>query len=363
MLTIFIALLGIIITILVVVGIHEFGHFIVARLCGIKVLRFSLGFGKSLYRWHDKKGTEYVIAAIPLGGYVKMLDENEGEVPAKERHLAYNNQSLSKRAAVVIAGPLFNILFSAFIYWVLFVVGVTTVRPVIGTITPHSIAAEAGLKPQQEILQIDNQPVSSWYGVVIKMLLRTGDNNSMQLQTQSLNSTKKQNYTLNLSSWHMDELKPDPLSSLGIVPYQAKKPSELLLRKNKYNFYQAIPHAYAQTRDFVKLNVIFIGKMLVGKVSIKSLGGPITIFASAGTALNHGLIPFMSFIAFLSIAVGVINIVPIPGLDGGHLLFQGIELIMRRPLSQRVQLLFYKLGIILLLLLIVQALANDLMRL
>src|SRR5580693_3341072 len=149
---IMISIFGVMLTIFLIVGIHEFGHFIVARMCGIKVLRFSIGFGKPLYHWYDKKGTEYVLAAIPLGGYVKMLDETEENVSSDELHLAYNRQPLYKRIAVILAGPFFNFIFAFVIYWFIFVIGFTTLIPLIGKVLPGSIAANAGLKAQDEII-------------------------------------------------------------------------------------------------------------------------------------------------------------------------------------------------------------------
>jgi regulator of sigma E protease len=451
MLSVLISILGIIVTILLVIGVHEFGHFIVARLCGIKVLRFSIGFGKPLRRWHDKSGTEYVFAAIPLGGYIKMLDETEENVAPEDLPFSYNRQPLYKRVAVIIAGPVFNIIFAALLYWTLFIVGFTTIKPIIGEIKPQSIAAMAGLKPQEEIIQINNVPTSSWYSVTLKILMYSGDRSSMQVTTQAPQTKKTVDHTLDLTHWHMDELRPDPLDSLGITPYYPEIPTTIgviqenspaaqanlkigdkilaidnkpiknwldlvtlvsaapnksiqlkilrgnntlivpvtigiqrsalfhkqgylgiapkitlkpeLLRINKYGPLEAIPRAIEETGLFLKLNFIVFSKMITGKISLRSLGGPITIFESAGTALNQGITPFLGFLAFLSISIGFINILPIPGLDGGHLLFQVIEFIIRRPISVRTQVLFYRIGLILLMLLIVQAVANDIMRL
>lgn len=450
MLYLLIAILGIFLTIFFVVGIHELGHFLVARLVGVKVARFSIGFGKPFYRWYDKKGTEYVLAPIPLGGYIKMVDENEETVPKEDLPFAYNRQPFYKKFAIAIAGPLFNALFALIIYWGLFVVGFVTILPLIGNVTPHSIAAEAGLQPNQEIIQINNHPTHSWESIVIQLLFHAGDNGSLQITTQKLNSTQLQTHQLDLSTWQLDRLKPDPLESLGIKPYEPtilpvigtilpespaasilkkgdeilaidnkpikswmdvskeidKKPDtsislkikrdkkiltlqvktsyqrdfmlhkhgfiglapafewpKYLLRHNKYSFLLAIQPAWETIKEFTLLNFIMIGKMITGKVSLASLGGPITIFESAGAALNNGIVPFFGFLAFLSIAIGFINVLPIPGLDGGHVLFQVIELIIRRPIPIRVQVLFYHLGLIFIFLLIMQALANDIQRL
>lgn len=450
MLTFLLTLLGIIVTILLVVGVHESGHFIVARLMGVKVLRFSIGFGKTLRRWHDKKGTEYVLAAIPLGGYIKMLDETEGNVSPEELHLAYNRQPVYKRIPIIIAGPLFNLIFAFILYWILFVAGFTTVAPVIGNITPHSIAASAGLKPQQEIIGIDQHPAHTWMSITIHLISRAGETGILQIDTKNIHSGVQQKYFLNITHWQLDALKPDPFSSLGIVPYEpvipaiigkidpdsqaahsplqindkiialnhkpinqwidfitlvAEHPDETFpitimrqgktifteltigskrnlffhrygflgvspqfewpanfLRQNKYGVIDAIPEAWQQVKNFTYLNFLSIGKMLTGKLSVQSVGGPITIFTVAGSAFSQGPLTFLSFLAFLSISIGIINLLPIPGLDGGHLLFQLIEIVLRRPVSQRVQMLFFRLGMILLLLIFAQAFMNDVMR-
>jgi regulator of sigma E protease len=432
------------------VGIHELGHFLTARLVGVKVQRFSIGFGKVLYRWQGKKGTEYVVAAIPLGGYVKMLDENEGAVPKEDLPYAYNNQPFYKKFAIVVAGPLANLIFAFVIYWFLFVIGFVGMVPVIGKIIPNSIAAEAGMIPNQEIIQIDNEPTKSWIGVMVNILMRAGDDDRLRIITKDLNSNQEHQYKLPLTNWRMDDLKPDPLESLGFKPYEPELPPivgviaedspakgllkpndkiktingivvtdwydlaakinkypdaiidlqiernnkllvvpirtlfhrdfllnkhgylgiapafkwpDKLLRQQKYGPLEANYHAWQETKVFVAMNFIVFGKLLTGKVSLGSLGGPITIFESAGTAINHGFLPFLSFLAFISIAIGIVNILPIPGLDGGHLLFQVIEVIIRRPLPNNVQLLLYRLGLIILFLLLTQAIVNDILRL
>lgn len=448
---IIISIFGVIITIFLIVGIHEFGHFIVARMCGIKVLKFSIGFGKALYRWYDKKGTEYVLAAIPLGGYVQMLDENEKNVPAEELHLAFNRQSLYKRVAVILAGPLFNFIFAFIIYWFIFIIGFTTVKPLIGKVLPNSIAANAGLKAQDEIISIAEQPTQSWPKVLIRLSQYIGNQDTLIIETQPQHSKTITTHTLDLAQWKIDALKPDPLTTLGIEPYEpnipaiigtiqtgsaadhaklkqgdtiisidntpvknwieattiiSNHPSQTLtfkvkrgnnillipvtvdtkrkyifekhgfigvnpqftwpaniLRHIQYSPIKALSYANRNLMDFIDLNFIVLGKMLTGKISLLSLGGPISIFQGAGTAFQTGILPFFSFLAFLSIAIGVINILPIPGLDGGYLLFYCIELITRRRVSPALQILFIRLGLILLMILLAQALSNDIMRL
>ena len=451
MLAIFISIAGILLTVFFVIGIHESSHFLVARWLNIKVLCFSIGFGKTLYRWHDKKGTEYILALVPLGGYVKMVDESEGKVAPEDLPYAFNRQPFYKKFAVVIAGPISNLLFALCLYWLLFVIGFTTIKPVIGDITPHSIAAEAGLKPNQEIISIDNYVTPTWMDIITRVFVHVGDNDVLKVEVNNPREHTNQVYKLSLTNWHMDDLRPDPLASLGIAPYQPTIPliishiapdspgahsplklgdkiiavnkqpikdwSELIekiiaqpsqiitltiqrqdktltfpvetgykrtlllhkygylgispefkwpkqfLRHVQYGPIAAIPQAWTQMSNFVYLNWMSLEKIIEGKVSFKSLGGPITIFHSAGAALNNGLISFISFLAFLSVAIGFINLLPIPGLDGSHLLLQIIELIRRRPIPLSAQLLFFRLGFILLFIIIIQALVNDILRL
>ena len=190
MLNVLIYFISILLTIFLVVGVHEFGHFLVAKLSGIKVLRFSIGFGKPLYTFHDQSGTEYVIALIPLGGYVKMLDEHEGAVSKNELHLAYNRQPLYKKIAVVIAGPLFNVILAFLLYWLIFMVGFVSAIPLIGKILPNSIAEKAGMKPLQEIVSIDHEPTLSWTTVLIRLLGKIGNNTDIHIETKAFPSNK-----------------------------------------------------------------------------------------------------------------------------------------------------------------------------
>jgi len=450
LLNILISIIAIMITIFFIIGFHEFGHFITARFLGVKVLRFSIGFGKAIKKWHDKKGTEYVLASIPLGGYVKMLDESEGKVPRQELHLAFNRQPLYKKFLIVAAGPFFNFMLALVLYWLLFVIGFITVVPLIGGTTPNSIASVAGIQPQEEITSIKGHPTLNWMAVTIRLLENVGENSQIPMTTQVRGTSTSKNYVLDLTNWKLDNLKPDPLESLGIIPYQPDVPAIIgvieskspasqsqlrtgdkiiaidktpmknwldvittiaahphetftfkvrrqgkelsypvtigaksslfskeqgylglapdfklppdLLRQNQYSPLPALYHATESVSDFISLNFLMLGKMITGKISFQSLGGPITIFEGAGNSLNAGILAFLSFIAFISIAIGVINIIPIPGLDGGHILIYLIEFIIRRPIAQRTQELMFRLGLIALVVLAVQALANDIMR-
>jgi regulator of sigma E protease len=367
MLAALIGLLGIIITLLFVIGTHEAAHFLVARWLGVKVLRFSIGFGKTLWHRYDKSGTEYVLALIPLGGYVMMLNEGEGEVRPEELHRTYNRQPFYKKFLIVIAGPLTNILCAVLLYWLIFMFGFVTIKPVIGTINAHSIAAEAGMHAPQEIISVDHEPTSTWPAVLFRILMHAGDQDRIHIETKPLSTEKTQSYLLDLTHWQMDELTPDPLTSLGITPYMPPllplKMPKTMLRTIQYSPFAALSRAWQEVYDFSYFNFVVIGKMFTGKLSLQTLGGPITIFQSAGEALNYGLISFAAFLAFLSLSIGLINLLPIPGLDGGHLFVQLIECIIRRPIPDVVLMTLYRAGLVLIVFLLVQAIFNDLLRL
>lgn len=451
MLYLFISIIGILITIFFVVGTHEFAHFIAARWLGVKVLRFSIGFGKTLFRWYDKSGTEYVFALIPLGGYVKMLDENEESVPADELPRAFNRQPFYKKFLIVLAGPAMNLFCALALYWLVFMIGFITVIPVIGKVTAGSIAEQGGLKANQEIHSIDGKTTSSWSNIIFRLLIHAGNQDQMKIEVGDLGSKQTAVHTLDMTNWHMSELTPDPLSSLGIVPYApvipliigviaADSPAQssslrigdkiiainnkpikdwneltttlldnpegtlsftierqnkvmtfpvklgyhrdlfLLksgylgisprfewpkqyLHKIKYGPITAIPYAWQEIVDLTYFNLLLFGKMITGKLSLQSLGGPITIFESAGDALNYGFLSFIGFLAFLSISIGIINLIPIPGLDGGHLFIYIVELIIRRPIPLHVLSVLYRLGFLFILIILIQAFVNDLMRL
>lgn len=438
--------------IFLLVTAHEYCHFWVARRLGIKALRFSIGFGKPLWRWYGKDGVEYVIAMLPLGGYVKLLDERDGEVPENEKHLAFNRQPLWSRTLVVLAGPVSNWLLAIVLFWIIFLIGVEPLKSVVGNVTPNSIAAQAGLKPDDQLLQIDNHATPTWQKALIAVVYRMGETGQMQIIAQPAKKSAPETHTLNLSTWKVDSLNPDPLKSLGIEPYQPPMPpviSEVIkgqaaqnaglqaqdrvlavdskpitewidfikfiqqhpdqkvnvtvqrgsqkktftvnighkLAPNwktigfigivaqppewpkgmkverKYSVLNAWIPAVAETVSFTKFNFVIFGKMLRGQVSFKGLGGPITIFTSAKNAWKQGLLVYVGFLAILSVMLACLNILPIPGLDGGHLFYYLIEAIRGRPVSMAAQLLAWRIGIVALVLIMIQATFNDLMRL
>lgn len=382
-----------------------------------------------------------------------MLDENEESVPQDELAQAFNRQPFYKKFLIVLAGPLMNMLCALFLYWLIFVIGFVTVVPVIGKVIPDSIAAHGGLKTQQEILAIDGKPTLSWTNVIFRLLVHAGNQDKMTIEVAPFGGkqTEPEKRTLDMTTWNIGGLTPDPLSSLGIAPFSPdiplvignigdKSPAQtsplkigdkiisvnqkpvkdweeliktlmnnpeqilnftverdhkilsfpvtigykrdLLFQKNGYlgispNFVwpkeylrkiqygplPAISYAFEEIVNFTYFNLLLFGKMITGKLSLQSLGGPITIFESAGDALNYGFLSFIAFLAFLSISIGIINFLPIPGLDGGHLFIYIIELIIRRPISPEILSVLYRLGFFFILFILAQALVNDLMRL
>ncbi|OMH39164.1 RIP metalloprotease RseP [Motiliproteus sp. MSK22-1] len=444
-------ILAAIVTLGILVTIHEYGHFWVARRCGVKVLRFSVGFGKGLFSWRDKMGTEYVIAAIPLGGYVKMLDEREGEVPDSLLDQAFNRKTVWQRIAIVAAGPVVNLAFAVLAYWFLFIYGVSTVAPVIGDITGGSPAEIAGLVSKEEIVSVDGYPTRSWEEVGLRLAARIGETGQLQITTRSVDLGGEQRYRVVINSWKVDEEK-GPLYSLGIAPFRPPVPAiigqlveggraeaaglrvgdlvqqldnqpvndwyelvsqiqanpenqvvltlvrdgqpvelnitpakqsagdgreygyigagveppvwpDWLLREISYSPLEAIPAALNKTQQLVVLIIESIGKMIQGEISVKNLSGPITIAKVAGASAESGLESFLNFLAYLSISLGILNLLPIPMLDGGHILYYVIEAIRGRPVSEKTQLVGLKIGMALLMALMFLAFYNDLARL
>lgn len=444
-------IVGTLVALGVLVTFHEFGHFWVARRCGVKVLRFSVGFGMPLLRWHDSKGTEFVVAAIPLGGYVKMLDEREGEVPADQLDHAFNRKSVRQRIAIVAAGPVANFLLAMVFFWALAMLGSEQVRPVIGAVESGSIASRAGLSPGQEIIAIDGEPTSGWAAVNLQLVRRLGESGSLQVLVREQGSTVDSPRELVLDKWLKGANEPDPIHSLGIRPWrpalppvlaeidpkgpakaaglkagdrllaldgkalddwqqvvdivrlhpdtkimlrverdgaqidvpvtlatrgESKAPSGYLgagvkavdwppemIREVSYGPVAAIGEGARRTWTMSVLTLDSLKKMLFGELSVKNLSGPITIAKVAGASAQSGIADFLNFLAYLSISLGVLNLLPIPVLDGGHLLFYLIEWARGRPLSDRVQGWGIQIGISLVVGVMLLALVNDLGRL
>lgn len=446
------SVLSLIITLGILVTIHEYGHFWVARRCGVKVLRFSVGFGKPIFSWYDKQGTEFAIASIPLGGYVKMLDEREGEVPSDQLHLAFNRQTIGKRIAIVSAGPIANFLFAIFAYWLMFILGFTVVAPVIGSVDEPSVAANAGVTAQQEIVAVDGETTNSWQSVNLGLLNRLGDTGKVELSLKEAGDDTPSIVSININRWLADQEMPNPVVDLGIHPYRPEIPPLIglvsengsasaaglqpgdriiavngnevndwmdfvdvvrrsanvalavevlrgtttitvdltpqekhiaegqvvgfigagveqpqwpdhMIREIHYGPIDALTASLNKTWSDTVMTLSSIKKMVEGLISVKNLSGPITIARIANSTIQSGLETFLSFLALLSVSLGVLNLLPIPVLDGGHLLYYFVELIRGKPLSEKTQLFGLKIGISLVLMLMFVAFYNDLLRL
>jgi len=344
-----------------IIGIHEFGHLIVARLLGIKVIRFSLGFGKTLFRWQGKSGIEYRIGAVPLGGYVKMLDEREGEVPASQLKYAFDHQAIWKRILIILAGPMANLLLAILAFSLMFIIGIKTFVPVIGQVAADSPAEYAGIKAGEEIVAVDGRETPNWMKVAIAVSSRIGEKDSMKVSIKEL-SGRHETKNIQLKNWQLDPLKPEPLRDLGIMPLSAEElPQHEQLER--YSLTQSVKHAFSNTGLFLRFHLIIIAKLTTGKMSLTSLGGPIAIVRVAYLTFQQGIANFLNFIAILSITIATINLLPIPGLDGGQMLYLAIEGIRRKPVSLALQVLIFRLAMIAFVLLLIKVLLNDLLRL
>ena len=435
----------------VVVTVHEFGHFWVARRCDVKVLRFCIGFGKPLWRKFDRHGTEFALAAIPLGGYVKMLDEREGEVPPELLPQSFMRKPVSSRIAIVAAGPIANFVFAIVVFWILFMVGISGVAPVIDAIKPDSLAARAGLEAGQEIVAVDGDATPTWQALQERLLRRIGETGSVQIAVKNPDSDRVETRTLALDNWLAGEEAPDMVEGLGITlwyprgepviasvvsdspaaragfvvddriesadgkaienwrdwqDYVRARPAQVIhvvvvradgrhdvaltperkiddtgkayglaglagkiewpdnmKRDFRYGPIAAVGKALDRTWATAAISLDTMKKMLLGMVSAKNLSGPITIAKVATASAESGWEPFLAFLAFLSVSLGVLNLLPIPVLDGGHILFSLPELITGKPLSQKVQEVGYQIGLFVVVGVMVLALYNDLLRL
>lgn len=343
------------------VTVHELGHFLVAKRLNVKIHCFSIGFGKPLFIYKSKE-TRYILAAIPLGGYVKMLDSREkltfDAENTADKARAFDRQPFLSRFAIICAGPLANILFAFIANWAIFIIGAEVPKPIISHVVANSIAAKAGMRSNTELISIDGIPTPDWPSVVLPLISAVGEKNPLIVRTLSLSSNKITTHALNLKDWRLRELNVDPLTSLGIQPYKV-----FILIKKQYPFILASIPAYKETMNFTKFNFVIVWKMVTGKISLLQLGGPISIFQIANQAFKEGLIHYLTFLSMISISLGCLNILPIPGLDGGHLLFLSINLLRRQTVSLAVESLVTRLGIIFLLVLMCHATVNDISRL
>jgi len=445
--------LAFIVAIAILVAVHEFGHFWVARRLGLKVLKFSIGFGKPLWSRKAADGVEYIVAAIPLGGYVKLLDEREGPVPPEDLPRAFTRAPVWKRIAVLVAGAGFNFLFAILAYWMLLMAGVPALKPVVGEVAPDSIAARAGLKaddvveqvgrkrvatreavllgifedmvgdgtvvvrvsgptgadreltlslgdrkadlaqpdvlfqalgfefwsprvpavvgavvagspaeraglrPGDEILSVDGQPVDSFRQLVGLVEPRFDREAVLEVRRQEGGSTPIQ-VPVSIGG---DTVEGRRVGRIGIQQTGGAFPADMVALQ-KFGPVEALARGAAKTWDTTAFTLKMIGNMVTGQVSVKTLSGPITIAEFSGVAARQGPLSFLNMLALISISLGVMNLLPIPLLDGGQVVYQLAELVKGRPVSERVQILGQQLGIALLILLMGLAFYNDLAR-
>jgi regulator of sigma E protease len=441
----------------VLVTFHEYGHFWVARCCNVRVEKFSIGFGKKLLSWHDKHNTEFVLAAIPLGGYVKMLDEREGDIADEDRPYAFTQKTVLQRMAIISAGPVANFLLAIVVYWFLFMGGEKGLAPIIGDITDASAASQAGLEVGMEITKVDGIETDTWASVNRQLFDFIGTTGEIPLTVRYADSDSVSQVRVFVDRWLRDADNPSPIRALGlqpsfdfeglvlgpvsesgsgftgglregdsllavngveirsadgfiqqvasaidqpividlerpikdtestrflvleVIPEKVLKNGEFvgqlgvqlaikgsypesLIRQIEHNLLSALTRAVEETVSTAGFILSSLGKLLVGDLSAKNLSGPITIAKMAGDTANAGLENFIRFIAILSIMLGVMNLLPIPVLDGGHLVYCIVEWVKGSPVSDNVQLIGYKIGFFLLISLMVFATFNDLTR-
>jgi len=435
---------------------HEFGHFWVARRMGVRVLKFSVGFGKKIWSRKGRDGTEYVIAAIPLGGYVKMLDEREAEVDERDLHAAFNRKSVWARIAIVIAGPAFNLIFTLLAFWLMFLVGMPESRPVIGEVS--GIAASAGLEADDRIISIDGETTDTWSHVILGLITHALDRERVTLEVEQTDGSRRQ-VSLDLSKLDSSFKEEQTLRDIGITPWRAKVPAIVgeitpdspayragfkrgdriisiageavpdwawvgaLVQKHgsagapltvtveraggkldlsvspekmkngvfsnrlilgitnqppdpqllaqaerayflhKYNLLDGFAAASSEMARLTSSTLGLLGRMLTGTASVRNLSGPISIARFANDSANAGFASFLFFLGAISLSLGILNLLPIPVLDGGHLLYYLIELAKGSPVSEQVQAKGQYIGLLALFGLMGIAFFNDILRL
>lgn len=441
----------------ILVTFHEYGHFWVARRCNVRVEKFSIGFGKRLFSWRDKHNTEFILAALPLGGYVKMLDEREGDVADEDLPYAFTQKTVAQRMAIISAGPIANFLLAIAFYWVLFLGGEQGLAPVVGEVNENSLAAQSGLEIGMEITAVGQSKTHTWGSVNRQLFDYIGNTGDIPLTVRYPDSTSEYQLLIPVKAWLRTEDNPSPIQALGLKPkfeFEALvlgpvseagsgfkgglREGDILLAVNGVDiesvdgFIQKVSNNSGQDlvidlkrsvkatdeSQFLSLRVIpdrvlkngeyvgqlgiqlgvkgkypedlirqvdhsmlsasiravdetitnagfilsSLGKLIVGDLSPKNLSGPITIAKMAGDTAKAGFENFIRFVAILSIMLGVMNLLPIPVLDGGHLVYCVVEWVKGSPVSTEVQLIGFKVGFFLLVGLMVFATFNDLTR-
>lgn len=435
------------------VAIHEFGHFWVARKVGVKVLRFSIGFGKVLWSYQkNPEATEYVVSLFPLGGYVKMVDEREGSVAEQDLPVAFNRQSVSARAAIVAAGPIFNLFLAVFLYWAVFLIGETGMRPLIGKVEQGTLAYSAGFVEGEEIVSVNGKITPTWLAamemlfssapdgedginVIVKDSSAFEKTHVLKIPNEATQKPELLYQRLGLKPWMpvikpiVDRILPDSaataaglkakdliISADGIaiedwtqwVEYVQKRPEvnikllvnragnlltlnikpqkvitkqkkvvgkigagvyvpEELIKSLQVTYSLPVTDALVAALDttwhYSTTSLFMMGKMLIGNAPVENLSGPISIAQYAGQSAEMGLVSFLKFMAIVSVSLGVLNLLPVPVLDGGHLMFFAIEVVKGRPVSEKAQIVFQNIGIAMLMSLMILAVFLDLGRL
>ena len=460
-LEVLISVIALLVTLGILVTIHEFGHFWVARRCGVKVLKFSIGFGKAVKTWIGKDGVEYVIAPIPLGGYVKMLGQEDttavdtSGLSESQQQCSFACKPLWQRMAIVAAGPVANFLLAIFVFWLINIsYGVSGIAPVVNNIKEDSLAETAGLRAGDEILAVDGEETITWQQVTLQLLARLGETGEITLTVDPADSSRTRTLQVPINAWMGAETAPNPVGNLGIIQFEIpadiagiipggaaqaadlrigdeiisvdgrsirgwthwveviRASPELTLnvvvqrgginsallmtpetatlddgtvigsigayvqettlaellppemqRQVNYNVLSAIQPAVIETWDKSLFVLDSVRKMVVGLISPKNINGPITIAQVAGETVTYGLDVYLGFLALLSISLGVLNLLPIPVLDGGHLLYYAIEAVIRRPVPERIQAFGLQLGLLMISGIMILAIYNDVNRL
>ncbi|SCC24081.1 RIP metalloprotease RseP [Gilliamella intestini] len=436
------SLLLFIVTMGILVTIHELGHFCAARLCKVHVECFSIGFGKKLWSHKFLSGTELVIAMIPFGGYVKMLDGRATELSSHNEKFAFDRKKIWQKAVIIVAGPFANFVLALIAYWIIFWMGVAVYQVKIKDVIPNTPAATATIPAGAELKTIDNIKIETWNDVNLALITAMGKSNVTLSYIDNIDGSvqKEVKKSIDINSWHFDIEKKSAITAFGFVPKEQeiypivskivsksaaeqaglrvgdkiisyneqpyvdwndfsntiKKAQAMTLqinRENKdiylklvptigidgkgvaglypttdtkvvqYGFLEGFNKGMAQTVLTTKLTVRSLYQLVTGVIGLQHLSGPITIAKSAGQTASYGITPYLYFLAFISISLGVINLVPLPILDGGHLAFLLFEKIRGEALSNKSQERFFRIGFVLLMVIMGIALFNDILRL
>jgi regulator of sigma E protease len=338
----------------VLIFVHELGHFLFAKVMRVKVMKFSLGFGPRVVG--KKYGeTEYLISSVPLGGYVKMLGEEKGDqIPEEEKVRAFNFQPVWKRMLIVLFGPLFNIFFATIILFFIFLAGVPTLLPEVGEIVPDSPAARAGLMKGDRVVEINGKPIQKWEEMT--GIIHTSPERKLRVTIRREDRTTE--YEI------IPERKESPnifgeKKEIGLIGVRPSGNTYV----EKEGFSGAFIQAVTRTWDISVLTVVSIVKLIQRIIPVETIGGPILIFQMAGQQAAQGPLSFFVFMSLISINLGILNLLPIPILDGGHILFLSIEAVRRKPMSEKVIMVAHRVGLAIIVTLIVFAFYNDIMRL